>query len=59
MECKLFSVHIFTQGKCELIDTLWNVNATPGSLVLDWNLELIDTVWNVNLICYFRYLAQF
>ena len=48
MECKLFSVHIFTQGKCELIDTLWNVNISLKMFKNPLPAELIDTLWNVN-----------
>ena len=32
----------------ELIDTLWNVNASPFTSSLTGFIELIDTLWNVN-----------
>ena len=33
----------------ELIDTLWNVNQTGTTVLLQQERELIDTLWNVNL----------
>ena len=34
--------------RCELIDTLWNVNKDMFKTVDADNGELIDTLWNVN-----------
>ena len=39
--CKLFH---------ELIDTLWNVNDSSGTITISKMVELIDTLWNVNFI---------
>ena len=33
----------------ELIDTLWNVNASPPLYEEERGIELIDTLWNVNI----------
>ena len=33
---------------CELIDTLWNVNASSNLDIAQVMAELIDTLWNVN-----------
>ena len=35
-------------GHGELIDTLWNVNATGCTVAGSFARELIDTLWNVN-----------
>ena len=34
----------------ELIETLWNVNITLGTVVSPLTDELIETLWNVNLV---------
>ena len=34
--------------KCELIDTLWNVNDIDVDFETERRQELIDTLWNVN-----------
>ena len=49
MECKysLGIIALFQQK--ELIETLWNVNASGGSGRVNKRvLELIETLWNVN-----------
>ena len=55
MECKFNLLNNVPISKCELIDTLWNVNAGMAILAPKLTLELIDTLWNVNyldpLIC--------
>ena len=48
MECKLLIKSGLETNKCELIDTLWNVNKTIKYYRQEGFYELIDTLWNVN-----------
>ena len=49
MECKLYWRGERCANCTELIDTLWNVNASDRQERCKYKDELIDTLWNVNL----------
>ena len=49
VECKFCpSVRKGGSVGCELIETLWNVNAAMGRGRIINGIELIETLWNVN-----------
>ena len=48
MECKSFPFIFLDTETLELIETLWNVNQTGTTVLLQQEWELIETLWNVN-----------
>ena len=49
MECKCINFCNNLIDVDELIDTLWNVNASVIIVPVQLQFELIDTLWNVNV----------
>ena len=49
VECKFCFLYSNSALRCELIETLWNVNKIAVKQLKDDITELIEILWNVNI----------